>query len=147
MSSPVEEHSPFSAVVASGTSHPRLGKVAAYDRERGLGSVVALDGAVFGFHSTAISDGLPTDRRGRAVAFSIAAGAGRALRGDRVDAARVNLVTRLRSFGAEELRPDDCPRRERQSRRTKDSQWLVRPGRPVREAEEPTTYRSSRPVV
>ena len=76
MSSPVEEQSPFSAVVASGTSHPRLGKVAAYDSERGLGSVVALDGAVFGFHSTAISDGTRQIAVGRAVAFSIAAAPG-----------------------------------------------------------------------
>jgi hypothetical protein len=47
----------FVEAVAGGTRSSRLGRVQAFDAERGRGLVVAVGGAVFGFHGTAITDG------------------------------------------------------------------------------------------
>ncbi|MGA3215237.1 MAG: hypothetical protein ABSD97_06055 [Acidimicrobiales bacterium] len=63
----------FDAVMGSGTRRPRLGKVESFDGERGLGSVVSRDGAVFSFHSTAISDGSRHIAVGTLVSFVVAA--------------------------------------------------------------------------
>lgn len=73
---PGEDGTAFGDVVASGTRSSRLGRVQAFDSERGLGLVVAVDGAVFGFHSTAISDGSRRVAVGDAVSFAVAAAHG-----------------------------------------------------------------------
>ena len=73
---PGEDGSAFGNVVAGGTRSSWLGRVQAFDSERGLGLVVAVDGAVFGFHSTAISDGSRRVAVGDAVSFAVAAAHG-----------------------------------------------------------------------
>lgn len=66
----------FAAVVAVGTRSPRLGRVQAFDADRGRGSIVSVDGAVFAFHSTAILDGSRQIASGSTVAFLVAASPG-----------------------------------------------------------------------
>jgi cold shock CspA family protein len=60
---------------------PRIGRVAAYDAGRGLGTVTTGDaadgpGPAYSFHSTAIADGSRAIDPGTKVGFSIAAGLG-----------------------------------------------------------------------
>ncbi len=62
--------------MALGTRPSRLGRVESFDGERGLGSVMALDGAVFAFYSTAISDGTRQIAVGSTVSFVVAASHG-----------------------------------------------------------------------
>jgi len=62
--------------VAGGTRSSRLGRVQAFDFERGLGIVVAADGAVFGLHITTIGDGSRRVAVGDAVSFAVAAAHG-----------------------------------------------------------------------
>lgn len=50
------------------------GKVASFDEDRGLGTVVADDGRSLPFHCVAIADGSRTIEVGTRVAFRIAAG-------------------------------------------------------------------------
>ncbi|HEY1633968.1 MAG TPA: hypothetical protein VGF64_04365 [Acidimicrobiales bacterium] len=50
------------------------GRVATFDEERGLGSVVTDDGRFFPFHCTAIADGSRTIAVGTRVALSVVAG-------------------------------------------------------------------------
>ncbi|MFZ2056878.1 MAG: hypothetical protein WAV54_05680 [Acidimicrobiales bacterium] len=71
-----EDEEAFADVVAGGTRGSRLGRVQAFDAERGRGLVVAVDGAVFGFHSTAITDGTRQIDVGSRVAFVAAAAPG-----------------------------------------------------------------------
>ena len=51
------------------------GSVLSFDDPRGIGVVRADDGREFGFHCTAIADDTRTIEVGRAVAFTVAAGA------------------------------------------------------------------------
>ncbi len=53
---------------------PRHGRVASFDRARGLGTVVDDTGASFGFHATAIADGTRDVAVGTAVAFTVSPG-------------------------------------------------------------------------
>ncbi len=53
---------------------PRHGRVASFDRARGLGTVVDDFGESFGFHATAIADGSRTVEVGAEVVFSLAPG-------------------------------------------------------------------------
>jgi cold shock CspA family protein len=66
----------FDYIVSHGTAGTRLGRVEAFDAERGLGVVIADSGASLGFHSTAIADGSRKIAVGRSVSFSVAAGLG-----------------------------------------------------------------------
>jgi len=61
----------FEDVAALGTRSPRLGKVEAFDSERGLGLVGTAGGARFGFQSTAIADGSRQIAVGSLVAFIV----------------------------------------------------------------------------
>lgn len=69
-------HSALNYVVGHGTAGTRLGRVEAFDPERGLGVVVADGGTRLGFHSTAIADGSRKIAVGCPVGFSVAAGLG-----------------------------------------------------------------------
>lgn len=54
------------------------GRVASFDESRGLGTVVAADGAAYAFHCTALLDGTRSVEEGTAVTFEVrAAGLGR----------------------------------------------------------------------
>ena len=57
----------------------RLGAVAGFDGDRGLGTVVDADGTTFGFHSTAIAGGSRLIEPGTAVAFTLRAAIGGAV--------------------------------------------------------------------
>ncbi len=57
-------------------SGPRRGRVASFDRARGLGTVVDDAGMSFGFHATAIADGTRNIEVGAAVAFTVSPGHG-----------------------------------------------------------------------
>lgn len=72
----LEQRSAREDVAALGISGLRLGTVAAFDADRGLGSVEAAGGAVLGFHSTAISDGSREIADGCKVSFVIGAALG-----------------------------------------------------------------------
>jgi cold shock CspA family protein len=50
------------------------GRVAAFDRTRGLGTVEGTDGARFDFHATAIADGSRSIEVGTTVTFLVAPG-------------------------------------------------------------------------
>jgi cold shock CspA family protein len=50
------------------------GVVAAFDDDRGLGTILADDGEEVPFHCTAIADGSRTIRVGQAVRFAVVAG-------------------------------------------------------------------------
>lgn len=54
--------------------HGVTGTVTDFDEARGLGTVTAADGTIYGFHCTAIADGTRTIRVGTAVTFDVAAG-------------------------------------------------------------------------
>jgi cold shock CspA family protein len=54
------------------TAGPRLGRVRAFDKARGLGTVVDDDGVEFDFHATAIADGSRSIEVHAAVMFVIA---------------------------------------------------------------------------
>jgi cold shock CspA family protein len=71
-----EDGQAFVDVVAGGTLVSRLGQVQAFDTERGRGLVVTVNGAVFGFHATAITDGTRQIDIGSRVAFTAAAAPG-----------------------------------------------------------------------
>ena len=73
---------------------PVVGTVLAYDRARGLGSVVDGEGREFPFHATAIADGTRSIAGGAAVAFLVAPGHGGRLE------ARGLVVLDRRSVGA-----------------------------------------------
>jgi cold shock CspA family protein len=60
-------------VLSAGPNH---GRVTAFDRDRGLGTVVDDAGASFGFHATAISDGSRNIAVGTQVAFTVSPGHG-----------------------------------------------------------------------
>jgi cold shock CspA family protein len=66
----------FAEVLTGGTRRSRLGTVQAFDAERGLGLVASTEGALFAFHSTAISDGSRWIAVGTRVTFSVAAATG-----------------------------------------------------------------------
>jgi cold shock CspA family protein len=66
----------FAEVLRGGTRHPRFGTVRVFDAGRGLGLVASTEGATFGFHSTAISDGSRRIDVGERVTFSVAAAPG-----------------------------------------------------------------------
>lgn len=53
---------------------PLLGRVTAFDEQRGLGTVTAEDGCELPFHCTAISDGSRRIDVGAAVAFVVVPG-------------------------------------------------------------------------
>jgi cold shock CspA family protein len=53
---------------------PSVGRVTSFDARRGWGTVVDTDGAEYGFHATAISDGTRRIDPGTAVAFVVAPG-------------------------------------------------------------------------
>ncbi len=53
---------------------PRHGRVASFDRARGMGTVLDDSGASFGFHATAISDGTRDVAVGTVVAFTVSPG-------------------------------------------------------------------------
>jgi cold shock CspA family protein len=53
---------------------PQLGRVASFDADRGLGTIMADDGTSYGFHATAIPDGSRRIEVGAAVIFTAAAG-------------------------------------------------------------------------
>jgi cold shock CspA family protein len=53
---------------------PQLGKVTAFDEERGLGTVLGDDGSELPFHCTSIAGGSRRIPAGARVAFSTAAG-------------------------------------------------------------------------
>jgi cold shock CspA family protein len=54
---------------------PRLGVVAAFDADRGLGTVRGEDGREWSFHCARISDGSRSVEVGQAVAFIVGPGA------------------------------------------------------------------------
>ena len=56
------------------TAGPRLGRVTAFDPERGLGTVRDDDATCYDFHATAIADGSRRIGVGAAVAFTVAPG-------------------------------------------------------------------------
>lgn len=56
------------------SGRPLLGTVAAFDAERGLGTVAGEDGREWPFHCTAIADGSRTIEPGTPVAFVVVAG-------------------------------------------------------------------------
>jgi cold shock CspA family protein len=58
-------------VPSAGLHH---GRVATFDRHRGLGTVVDDDGPSYGFHATAIADGSRCIEVGAAVMFLVAPG-------------------------------------------------------------------------
>ena len=66
----------FAEVLCGGTRRPRFGTVREFDAGRGLGLVASTQGATFGFHSTAISDGSRRIDVGERVTFSVAAAPG-----------------------------------------------------------------------
>jgi cold shock CspA family protein len=51
-----------------------LGRVSAFDDHRGLGEIIADDGAVYPFHCTVIAGGTRTIAVGTAVEFAVVAG-------------------------------------------------------------------------
>ncbi len=51
---------------------PRHGRVASFDRTRGLGAVEEADGTSYDFHATAIADGSRAIEVGTTVTFTIA---------------------------------------------------------------------------
>jgi cold shock CspA family protein len=53
---------------------PRIGTVASFEDDRGLGTIADEDGATFDFHCTAITDGSRTIEVGRAVVFVVRPG-------------------------------------------------------------------------
>jgi cold shock CspA family protein len=53
---------------------PHLGRVASFDRTRGLGRVVESDGTHYDFHATAIADGSRDIEVDAAVAFTLTPG-------------------------------------------------------------------------
>ena len=53
---------------------PGSGVVDEFDERRGLGTIIADDGAVLPFHCTAIADGSRTVEAGRRVQFRVAPG-------------------------------------------------------------------------
>ena len=53
---------------------PHHGRVASFDRRRGLGTVVDDAGPSYGFHATAIADGTRCIEVGAAVMFMVAPG-------------------------------------------------------------------------
>jgi cold shock CspA family protein len=55
---------------------PHHGRVASFDRDRGLGTVVADAGTSFRFHATAIADGSRNIEVGAVVAFTVSPGHG-----------------------------------------------------------------------
>jgi len=55
---------------------PLHGRVASFDATRGLGTLLADDGATFTFHATAIADGSRTIAVGTDVTFTTAPGHG-----------------------------------------------------------------------
>jgi len=71
-----EAEAAFVEVLRGGTRRARLGTVRGFDAERGLGLVVSTEGALFRFHSTAISDGSRLIAIGTRVTFSVAAAPG-----------------------------------------------------------------------
>jgi cold shock CspA family protein len=58
------------------TAAPRLGRVASFDADRGIGSVTDDSGAVFSFHATAIADGSRRVDVGTRVGYMLAPGHG-----------------------------------------------------------------------
>ena len=72
-----------------GTRKARVGRVEAFDAERGLGTVVEAGGEAFAFHSTAIVDGSRQIAVGTIVAFVTAPALG-----GRYEAASVQQVSR-----------------------------------------------------
>lgn len=62
--------------VPVGTTGPHLGRVASFDRTRGLGTVTDDSGAVHSFHATAIADGSRRIDVGTRVSYSLAPGHG-----------------------------------------------------------------------
>jgi cold shock CspA family protein len=58
-----------SSIPAAG---PHLGRVASFDRARGLGEVKESDGTGYAFHATAIADGSRTIEVDTAVTFTVA---------------------------------------------------------------------------
>ena len=55
---------------------PHLGRVASFDRTRGLGRVEEPDGTGYAFHATAVVDGSRDIEVDAAVAFTVAPGHG-----------------------------------------------------------------------
>ncbi len=53
---------------------PQHGRVASFDPDRGLGTVVVADGTSFGFHATAIADGTRRIPVGAVVVFTVSPG-------------------------------------------------------------------------
>jgi len=70
------------------THLPRLGKVTAFDENRGLGVILADDGAELSFHSKSLADRGGSVAEGARVTFSTVAG-----HLGRLEAAGVTLVT------------------------------------------------------
>ncbi len=52
----------------------KAGRIVAFDEERGLGEIEAIDGRQYPFHCTAIADGTRTIATGVAVEFGVVAG-------------------------------------------------------------------------
>jgi cold shock CspA family protein len=65
-----EESDPQRGVFPFPRRAPRLGKVVAFDEERGLGTVRADDGSELQFHCTAIADGSRRIPEGARVTFA-----------------------------------------------------------------------------
>lgn len=57
-------------------TRPYLGRVTAYDADRGLGTVASDEGREFSFHAVAIADGSRDIDEGTRVTFLIVAGLG-----------------------------------------------------------------------
>jgi cold shock CspA family protein len=50
------------------------GTVASFEKDRGLGEIVATDGGIYPFHCTAIADGTRDIKVGKEVTFTVTAG-------------------------------------------------------------------------
>lgn len=58
----------------SASPRPRLGRVASFDPERGLGEIAGDDDTVLAFHATAIADGTRAIDTGTRVTYVVVAG-------------------------------------------------------------------------
>ncbi len=84
---------------------PHLGRVASFDRARGLGRVAESDGTEYAFHATAIADGSRDIEVDAAVVFDRHPGPPGPVRGPGADAHRVRLAVLPNSVGEAAVGP------------------------------------------